>query len=303
MKKDIKQKTINRKDRILEVASRIIAKKGYRSTTLQGIANELGITTPAIYYYFKKKQDIIEAIADRVTKPLDNLIEIGKSDLSAINKLRQVIFHIVDINTINRETAIIYFEDTKALPRKTREKIRIHEKKFRQILIEILKEGSEQGYFAVPDIKLASLAILSVCNWTYRWYRPEGELTPTQIADKFIEILEHGYLHTSDKKKNMIYSGDETIYPLEVEKILCQHPSVNDAIIIGVPDPYWMERIHAVIVLKTGAKITDYELIHFCKTKLAHYKVPKSIEFVDHLPGNTSKEMTRTKLREKYQAK
>jgi len=302
MKKEKNQKTIGRKDRILKVASRIIAKKGYRSATLEDIANELGITTPAIYYYFKSKQDIIEEITDTVTKPLEELIEIGKSDLLPTNKLRRMIRHIIEINTENRERAVIYFEETNALPEKTRERIRIRQKEFERTINETLRKGSEQGYFAVTDTKMASLAILAVCNWTYRWYRQRGELTPTQIADRLIDMLENGYLRTPSETKDMIYSGDETIYPPEVEEILCQHPSVNDAIVIGVPDPYWMERIHAVIALKARERFTDYELIHFCKTRLPHYKVPKSVEFVDRLPSNTSREMVRAKLREKYRA-
>jgi long-chain acyl-CoA synthetase len=111
---------------------------------------------------------------------------------------------------------------------------------------------------------------------------------------------EKGFLYIVDRKKDMIVSGGENIYPREVEEILYEHPAVKEGTVIGIPDPYWVERVHAVVVLKEGASVTSDELIDFCKKKIARYKVPKSIEFVDLLPKTPSGKILKRELREKY---
>jgi acyl-CoA synthetase (AMP-forming)/AMP-acid ligase II len=113
---------------------------------------------------------------------------------------------------------------------------------------------------------------------------------------------ERGFVYIVDRKKDMIVSGGENIYPREVEEILYQHPSVREGAIIGVPDPYWVERVHAVVVLKEGASLTPDELIDFCKKRIARYKAPKSVEFVESLPKTPSGKILKRELREKYWA-
>lgn len=98
----------------------------------------------------------------------------------------------------------------------------------------------------------------------------------------------------------MIISGGENIYPREVEEILYQHPSVKEVAVIGIPDPYWVERVHAVIVLREGETVTSEEIIEFCKQRIARYKAPKSVEFVDSLPKTPSGKILKRELRERY---
>ena len=111
---------------------------------------------------------------------------------------------------------------------------------------------------------------------------------------------DEGYIYIADRKKDMIISGGENIYPREVEEVLYRHPAVLEAAVIGVPDPYWVERVHAVVTTKKGASTTAEELIAFCKKNLAGYKAPKSVEFVDSLPKNPAGKILKRELREKY---
>jgi len=111
---------------------------------------------------------------------------------------------------------------------------------------------------------------------------------------------EKGYVYIVDRKKDMIISGGENIYPREVEEVLYQHPAVLEAAVIGIPDPFWVERVHAVVALKQEASVTADELITFCKEKLARYKAPKSAEFVDSLPKNPAGKILKRQLRGKY---
>jgi long-chain acyl-CoA synthetase len=113
---------------------------------------------------------------------------------------------------------------------------------------------------------------------------------------------EQGYIYIADRKKDMIISGGENVYPREIEEVLHWHPAVLEATVIGVPDPYWVERVHAVVVTKKEARTTAEEIIAFCKMHLAGYKTPKSVDFVDSLPRNPSGKILKRELREKYRA-
>ncbi|MCA1960743.1 MAG: AMP-binding protein, partial [Desulfomonile sp.] len=108
----------------------------------------------------------------------------------------------------------------------------------------------------------------------------------------------HGYLYIADRKKDMIISGGENVYPREVEEVLYQHPAVKEAAVIGLPDPYWVERVHAVVVPVEPETVSAQELIAFCKSRIAGYKTPKTIEFVDSLPKSPAGKVLKRKLRE-----
>ncbi len=111
---------------------------------------------------------------------------------------------------------------------------------------------------------------------------------------------ERGYLHVSDRLKDMIVTGGENVYPREVEDVLFAHPAVLDAAVIGVPDTRWGERVHAVIVLRPGADVSADELSAHVRARLAGYKVPKTVEFVDDLPKNVTGKVLKRELRASY---
>jgi len=98
----------------------------------------------------------------------------------------------------------------------------------------------------------------------------------------------------------MIVSGGENVYSREVEDVLYKHPAVAEAAVIGVPDPRWVERVHAVLALKTGEKVSEKEMIAFCKEHIASYKAPKSVEFVDSLPKNPQGKILKKEIRGRY---
>jgi acyl-CoA synthetase (AMP-forming)/AMP-acid ligase II len=111
---------------------------------------------------------------------------------------------------------------------------------------------------------------------------------------------EKGFIYIVDRKKDMIISGGENIYPREIEEVLYQHPAVAEAAVIGVPDDLWIERVHAEVVLKEGQRATGDEIMEFCKQHLARYKAPKSLELVKSLPKNPQGKILKRELREKY---
>jgi acyl-CoA synthetase (AMP-forming)/AMP-acid ligase II len=111
---------------------------------------------------------------------------------------------------------------------------------------------------------------------------------------------EEGYIYIVDRKKDMIISGGENIYPAEIEEVLYQNPKVLECAVIGVSDEEWGEAIKAVVVCKEGQEMTGEEVIEYCKQHLASYKKPKSVDFIDALPRNPAGKVLKTVLREQH---
>lgn len=111
---------------------------------------------------------------------------------------------------------------------------------------------------------------------------------------------ERGYVFVVDRLKDMIVSGGENVYSVEVENALARHPAVATCAVIGVPDERWGERVHAVVVLVDGQRADHDELREFCKSLIGGYKVPRSVEFVDELPVSAAGKVLKRDLRAKY---
>lgn len=109
-----------------------------------------------------------------------------------------------------------------------------------------------------------------------------------------------GYLFHVDRKKHMIISGGENIYPAEVENVLHKMPGISEAAVIGVPDETWGETVKAVVVLKEGKPLSEREIIEFVKEHLASYKKPTSVDFVQELPRNAAGKVLKKVLRAGY---
>ncbi|QEZ49004.1 AMP-binding protein [Cupriavidus oxalaticus] len=140
----------------------------------------------------------------------------------------------------------------------------------------------------------------------FQGYWGEPALTAETIVDGWLHtgdlarVDEDGYLYLVDRKKDMIISGGFNVYPTEVEAALYRHPDVFEACVIGVPDPTWGESVKAVIALKAGAAARPAELIAHCRTLIADYKAPKSVELVQELPKNPNGKLARKVVREPY---
>jgi long-chain acyl-CoA synthetase len=142
-------------------------------------------------------------------------------------------------------------------------------------------------------------------------YHKDKEKTEKTWKDGFFTVGdigyldEEGWLFLNDRKADIIISGGVNIYPAETESALFGHEAVGDAAVIGVPDDEWGERVHAVIEPREGVEPSDElaaEITEYLKSRLAGYKIPREIEFVDALPRDPNGKLSRSKLREKYWA-
>jgi fatty-acyl-CoA synthase len=109
-----------------------------------------------------------------------------------------------------------------------------------------------------------------------------------------------GYVNIVDRKKDMIVTGGENVYSTEVENVLYMHPAILEVAVVGVPDEKWGEAVKAVVVLKDCHRATEEEIIAFCRENIAHYKAPKSVDFINELPKTGSGKIYKKGLRDNY---
>jgi long-chain acyl-CoA synthetase len=137
------------------------------------------------------------------------------------------------------------------------------------------------------------------------WNNPEATAA-TIGADGWLRtgdagyLDDEGYIFLTDRIKDMIVSGAENVYPIEVENVLATHEAVADVAVIGVPDDRWGETVKAVVVLRPGMAPDPAALIAYCRDRIAHFKCPTSVDFMDVLPRNPSGKILKRELREPY---
>jgi acyl-CoA synthetase (AMP-forming)/AMP-acid ligase II len=156
----------------------------------------------------------------------------------------------------------------------------------------------------LPPGEVGEIAVRSAQVMRGYWKLPDATARSMR-GDWFLTgdagyLDEKGYLYIYDRVKDMIVSGGENIYPAEVESALFGHPAVADVAVIGVPDERWGEAVKAVVVKKAGAEVTTAELIGWARERIAGYKLPKSVDFVDALPRNPTGKILKRELRKPY---
>ena len=147
--------------------------------------------------------------------------------------------------------------------------------------------------------------ILTRTNNVFEGYWNQPEETARAIADGWFHTgdgghTEDAYIVIADRKKDVIITGGENVSSIEVEDCLYQHPAVAEAAVIGVPDEKWGETIKALVVLRPGAQATAGDLIDFCRSRMAHYKCPTSVELRETLARTATGKLQKFKLREPY---
>jgi acyl-CoA synthetase (AMP-forming)/AMP-acid ligase II len=146
------------------------------------------------------------------------------------------------------------------------------------------------------------LLIRGECLFSGYWRDPEA--TAAAFADggwyrtgDIGRLTADGYLCILDRARDMIISGGENIYPAEVEAVLARHPAVADVAVLGRPDPTWGEAVHAVVIGVPGQEVPPGEIIAWCRDRLAHFKCPKSVEYVTALPRTATGKVLKRELR------
>jgi acyl-CoA synthetase (AMP-forming)/AMP-acid ligase II len=160
-------------------------------------------------------------------------------------------------------------------------------------LQDVPQGESGEVWFRTPQ---ATIGYLGRPEATAELITPDGWVRTGDLG----RVDEDGFLFIEDRIKDMIITGGENVYSVEVESVLTQHPAVATCAVIGVPDETWGERVHAVVVPVPGGTVTIGELTEFCRERLSGYKTPKSMELVDGLPLSAAGKVLKRELRKPY---
>jgi AcrR family transcriptional regulator len=191
------EQAANKADEIIQVASRLFSEKGYSATSLQEIANLVGLHKTSLFHYFENKESILMGVMDKPIKKHLNFLDdiVDNPNLNAREKLKQALKMQVQVTCEYREHINVWLTEIRSLSLQNRgiynRKRKEYELRFEKIVKEV-QADKETSLFKGVDPKVATLAILGMSNWLLKWYHPAGRLTPEEIFDAFYRVISQG---------------------------------------------------------------------------------------------------------------
>lgn len=177
------------RDRILRAAAALFREQGFNRASMRDLADRVGIHKSSLYHYFPSKQalllEILETTVDRSTPVLQ---AIADADIPATERLRKAVANHVTELILDRDNVACFIEEGRYLERTYMDIYIAKRDRYEGHFRRIIGDGVRSGEFAPVSVRLASLAILGMCNWVARWWRPNGEFEPQEIASRFGEM-------------------------------------------------------------------------------------------------------------------
>lgn len=183
-----------RRQEIIEAAARVFHEKGYESTSIQDLADAVGILKGSLYYYITSKEDLLYELLQGVHE--EALKNLERTDAVAGNALQKIRAFVTIHLTYNAEHLVgmaVFFQDFRSLNGERRCVIVEERDLYDNYLRDLIRQGQEEG-LVCPDIdpKLAAIAVLGMMNWLYHWYRPGGERTAAELASAYADFVVAG---------------------------------------------------------------------------------------------------------------
>ncbi|WP_436664180.1 TetR/AcrR family transcriptional regulator [Alicyclobacillus acidoterrestris] len=192
----MEKKSVQR-EQILQEARRLFSQKGYHGTKIRDIANARGILSGSLYSHISSKEDLLFEIASDGAKAFVTAIQrVANSSMSPTEKVRAGLAAHIRVISNQLDVSRVFLHEWHALSDERRDIIQQKRDEYERYWKDILESGVQAGEFVIADPKFARLLILSVANWVYNWYQPDGELTPEDIADRFANVILFGLRHS-----------------------------------------------------------------------------------------------------------
>jgi AcrR family transcriptional regulator len=188
------QQTPPREEQVRAVALRLFKEKGYHATSMRDIAEEVGINKGSLYSYIRSKEDLLIPVFERAMGVLLAQIEevAADSTLTPTSRLRRAIQAHVNAVANNLDVLTVYLSEWRQLAAESLSKERTQRERYAELFLAILQDGVTSGEFRAMDTRIVMLGMIGMCNYLFRWYRPDGRLEPHQIADELIEMVMQG---------------------------------------------------------------------------------------------------------------
>jgi AcrR family transcriptional regulator len=181
---------------IIDAALKLFATRGYRATSVQDLADELGYGKASLYHYVKSKNDILVAIHELFMRRLiDDANAVVAGDGSAADKLRLIIVNFVDLVGRHRAEATVVNEEMKELSPRTLKRVVAERDEYERMITRLVEEAQAAGDIDVADPHVAVRAILGMVNWCYRWLKVDGALSPREVGAQMAALVLHRAPH------------------------------------------------------------------------------------------------------------
>ncbi len=180
-----------RAEEVYTAALRLFREKGYHATSMQDIAAAVGLYKGSLYHYIGGKEDLLVQVFERAMGDLVMDVERVARDLALLpsDQLRRVIGLHVSAVADNLDALSVYLHEYRALTGDAFDKVVAQRERYAQLVGEIIARGVRAGEFRAPDVGIATLGVIGMCNWLSQWYHRGGRLTPKQIADRFADLV------------------------------------------------------------------------------------------------------------------
>ncbi|GMA50499.1 TetR family transcriptional regulator [Alicyclobacillus contaminans] len=185
----------NKHMEIALAAVKLFEQKGYHATSVQDIADAVGLQKGSLYHYIHSKEDLLLQIAHQAISEFNQRLERTlATNMSAKQKLVQAIANHLTVSVSNLQTTTVLLREAFSLGENQHQMIQDLTDKYVDLWTRILEEGNANGEFQVTHPKVTALAILGSCNWVYRWFNPDGQLSAEEVAEVFSSLFLNGLL-------------------------------------------------------------------------------------------------------------
>lgn len=190
----MKKMSVSKEQEIITVAARLFKEKGYRATTLEDIAVAVGMLKGSLYYYIRSKEELLYLVVrDPIRQAYNKLEEIVNSDAPVRTKIAQAIANHMTLFHQHYPHIAVYLHDYHHLLEKLQDNVIETPKHYQRLWAILLQQGIASGELRQDlDVKVAGYAILGMCNWVYRWYKPTGKLPAEEVATVFTKLVLEG---------------------------------------------------------------------------------------------------------------
>lgn len=185
----------NKYDEIARAAVKLFNQKGYHATSVQDLADEVGLQKGSLYHYISSKEELLQQIASKSIHGFSRELEtICNLPVSAQERLWRAVHHHFNIVTGDVQMTTVLLREAFLLSDEQHEIIKDAMDRYTSLWVRIIEEGMQTGEFRHGSARLAALSILGSCNWVYRWYNPQGTMTAAEIAEYYCSMYLQGLL-------------------------------------------------------------------------------------------------------------
>jgi AcrR family transcriptional regulator len=188
-----------RGEEVYAAALRLFREKGYHATSMQDIAAAVGLYKGSLYHYIGGKQDLLVQVFERAMSTLIAEVESIAADtsLGPSTQMRLIVAAHVEAVAGNLDALTVYLHEWRALAGDAFANVQAQSERYTLLVSEIVGRGVKLGEFDTPDVRIATLGVLGMCNWLCQWYRPGGRLGPAEIAGHFADLVLDGLSSSS----------------------------------------------------------------------------------------------------------